>query len=70
VKRLVILIRYFGLHSLVGKDMQEKRENENFSEEDKKQLEFIENELDGTMASRFIYDRAYFKPLYLQKRVV
>jgi len=66
-----VLIRYFGLHSLVGKDMQdkveklfklkEKRENDNFSEEDKKQLELIENELDGTMASRFIYDRAYFK---------
>jgi len=72
-----VLIRYFGLHSLVGKDMQEKvetlfelkekRENENLSVEDKNKLEFIENELDGTMASRFIYDRAYFKFLMFVK---
>jgi len=72
-----VLIRYFGLHSLVGKDMQdkveklfelkEKRENDNFSEEDKRELELIENELNGTMASRFIYDRAYFKFLMFVK---
>jgi len=74
-----VLIRYFGLHSLVGKDMQVKVEelfelkerrdtdSQNFSDEDKNQLELIENELDGTMASRFIYDRAYFKFLMFIK---
>jgi len=73
-----VLIGYFGLNSLVGKDMQvkveklfelkDRRENNNFSEEDKRQLELIENELDGTMASRFIYDRAYFKFLMFIKK--
>ncbi|MDQ7047151.1 MAG: AAA family ATPase [Sulfurovum sp.] len=74
-----VLIRYFGLNALVGKDMQdlvenlfelkEKRENDsqNFNDEDKNKLELIENELEGTMASRFIYDRAYFKFLAFVK---
>jgi len=75
-----VLIRYFGLNSLVGQDMQEKveklfelkekRDNDgqNLSDEDKNELEFIEDELDGTMASRFIYDRAYFKFLMFIKK--
>ena len=74
-----VLIRYFGLNSLVGQDMQEKVEKlfelkekrdsdgQFFSDEDKNELELIENELDGTMTSRFIYDRAYFNFLMFVK---
>lgn len=73
------LVMYFNLNSLVDKGMQEKVETlfelkekrdidrQNFTNEDKEQLEFIENELSSTMASRFIYDRAYFKFLSFVK---
>jgi len=73
------LIDYFGLNVLVGKEMQDKvekffllkdkRDNEfeNFSSADQQELDSLENELNSTMASRFIYDRAYFKFLAFVK---
>ena len=67
----IVLLEYFGVNSLVGQDMQdkvekffelkEKRDNhKKFTDEDKNKFKSIENELDGTMASRFIYDKSYF----------
>lgn len=73
------LIDYFGLNVLVGQEMQDKvekffllkdkrdNESENFSSADQQELDSLENELNSTMASRFIYDRAYFKFLAFVK---
>lgn len=71
-----VLVKYFGLNSLVGKDMQDlveelfelkiKKENNknDFSNENQDRIKYIEKELEGTMASRFIYDRAYLNFLF------
>ena len=73
-----VLVNYFGLKSLVGEDMRQKIENLfmlkqkrnnniNLSDEEKSQLSLIENELNSTIASGFIYDRSYLKFLSFVK---
>ena len=67
-----VLINYFGLNSLVGKDMREDINNlfflknekhfnfDNFTEEQEETLKNIEKKYKNTTATGFIYNRAYF----------
>ena len=67
-----VLINYFGLNSLVGKDMREDINNlfflknekhfnfNNFTEEQEETLKNIEKKYKNTTATGFIYNRAYF----------
>ena len=67
-----VLINYFGLNSLVGKDMREDINNlfflknekhfnfDNFTEEQEETLKNIEKKYKNTTTTGFIYNRAYF----------
>jgi predicted ATPase len=69
------LLNYPQISSLVGKDLEEKIErvfelktNDNLVEEEKNELKNLENELDGTVASGFIYNHNYLKFLEFIKK--
>jgi predicted ATP-binding protein involved in virulence len=70
------LLTYFGLSSLVSKEMQEKiREytqlklkGEDLSSDEKNKLNDLKDNLENTVASNFIFNRHYFQFLeFLQK---
>ena len=62
-----ILLKYFGLSSLIGKDMQddikrttELKLKEELSEDEEQELENLVSKLDGNFAGDIIYNRPYF----------
>ena len=62
-----ILLKYFGLSSLIGKDMQndikrttELKLKDILSKEEEQELEGLVNILDGNFAGDIIYNRQYF----------
>ncbi|MFK5977131.1 MAG: AAA family ATPase, partial [Sulfurovum sp.] len=69
-----VLLKYFGVESLVGEEMQEKiRElsdlklQGDLSEEEYKKLDELEDYFEYTPATNFIYNRAYFNFLIFLK---
>jgi tetratricopeptide (TPR) repeat protein len=63
-----VLLKYFGVKSLVGKEMQDNlveftalKLKDALSVEDEKRLSELEEKLDETVATNFIYNKGYFK---------
>jgi tetratricopeptide (TPR) repeat protein len=69
-----VLLKYFGVKSLVGKEMQENlveftalKLRDKLSAEDEKRLSELEEKLNETVATNFIYNKGYFKFLKFLK---
>jgi tetratricopeptide (TPR) repeat protein len=63
-----VLLKYFGVKSLVGKEMQENlveftalKLKDELLAEDEKRLSELEEKLDETVATNFIYNKGYLK---------
>jgi predicted ATP-binding protein involved in virulence len=69
-----VLLEYFGVESTIGKTMKDKIDEytklklkDTLTEDEKKQQEELEEFLDETVATNFIYNRAYFNFLKFLK---
>ncbi len=69
-----ILLKYFGVESLVGQDMQDDltkytklKLQDELSEDEERELDLLTEELDETVATNFIYNKGYFKFLKFLK---
>jgi len=69
-----VLLKYFGVKSLVGKEMQDNlveftalKLKDKLSAEDETRLLELEEKLDETVATNFIYNKGYFKFLKFLK---